>query len=203
MYSDDPRDRDPRTARYERDPYGHPDDRYGYPGGGQYYQQPAYDQDPRYAPPPQQAPQKPPRRGPQINAGLYAGGVIASAIVTALAAWLVAWVIRIISERITEMGKLGVWNPMAQDEYWFAVVAVLCALAGGALWYLLQLTTPSPNQFYTWIVGLLIAAAVVVPLALSSEIWVGISTAVEHVVIGVPILVLIRAVGAKSIVGRR
>ncbi|MEU2014048.1 hypothetical protein ABZ529_34665, partial [Nocardia sp. NPDC019302] len=75
-----------------------------------------------------------------------------------------------------------------------------CALLGGVLWYLLRLGTPSPELFFSWIVGILTAAAVIIPLALSSDLWVGISTGIEHLVIGLPIFSLVRMVGAKSIV---
>lgn len=189
----DPRDpRDPRTARYEPGyesqaysrsaPYNDPTEQYA--------------GDPRYRSEPARPKQ---RLGPNINPTMFVGGVVMTGVVTGLAAWLVAWVIRAIVERINEAGKFGVWNPVARDEIWFAVVGFLCALAAGALWYVLQLVTPSPDQFFRWIVGLLIAAAVIVPLVLSAEISVGIATAVLHLVIGIPILALVPAMGHKSI----
>jgi hypothetical protein len=187
-YSADPYARDPYASDpYKQDPYA-PDPYAQDPGHQQQY----------VAEPARRAP-RPPRRGPQINIGLFIGGVVATAVVTALASWLVAWIIRVISQRITETGKLGVWNPVSQDEYWFAVVGGLCALFAGALWYVLQLTTPSPDQFYAWIVGLLVIAAVILPLLLSREISTGIGTAVMHLVIGLPILFLIRAMGSRSV----
>ncbi|MEU1960894.1 DUF6069 family protein [Nocardia sp. NPDC019304] len=143
-----------------------------------------------------------PRQEPDVNIGMFVGGVVAAAVVTALAAWLCAWIIEIIATRVSESGKFGVWNPMAQDAYWFAVVAFICALLGGVLWYLLRLGTPSPELFFGWIVGILTAAAVIIPLALSSDLWIGISTGIEHLVIGLPIFSLVRMVGAKSIVYR-
>ncbi|GAC69763.1 DUF6069 family protein [Gordonia soli] len=135
---------------------------------------------------------------PNVNPTLFVGGVVMTGVVTGLAAWLVAWIIRTIVERVNEAGKFGVWNPVARDEIWFAVVGFLCALAAAALWYVLQLVTPSPDQFFRWIVGLLVVASVIVPLLLSSEISVGIGTAVMHLVIGLPILALIPAMGHKS-----
>ncbi|GAA1455686.1 DUF6069 family protein [Williamsia maris] len=214
MYPNDPRD--PRTRAYEQQPYQdqYGNDQYGQAQygkdsyAGDRYAADNYYDDRRRTADPYQAPAaersrsrapKPPRRGPRINAGLFAGGVLATAVVTALAAWLVAWIIRVISQRITETGKLGVWNPVAQDEYWFAVVGALCALLAGALWYVLQLTTPSPDQFFGWIVGLLIVAAVLLPLLLSQEWTSAIGTAVMHLVIGLPILFLVRAMGSKSL----
>lgn len=211
MYPNDPYDNrrrdsggtwdDNRTRAYSADPYARD------PYAQDPYAQDPYAQDPYgdparrqpYAAEPARRPPRPPRRGPQINIGLFIGGVVATAVVTALASWLVAWIIRVISERITETGKFGVWNPVSQDEYWFAVVGGLCALFAGALWYVLQMTTPSPDQFYAWIVGLLVIAAVILPLLLSREISTGIGTAVMHLVIGLPILFLIRAMGSRSV----
>ncbi|WP_030174096.1 MULTISPECIES: hypothetical protein [Actinomycetes] len=196
MYPNDPYDPNkPRTARFDR----------GYEPESQAYSQ-AYDQgapppDPYYAaaPPPATPPRRRPATNrPQVNPTMFIGGVLATAIVTGLAAWLVAWIIRLIIERVNETGKLGVWNPMANDEYWFAIVAFLCALFAGALWYVLQLTTPSPSQFFSWIVGLLILAAILIPLLLSRDWTTGISTAIMHAVIGIPILLLIPAMGTKS-----
>ncbi|MCZ4552885.1 hypothetical protein [Gordonia rubripertincta] len=200
MYPNDPNK--PRTARYDR---GYDPDPQAY--SQSYPQQPGYDQgygqqppaDQYYAAAPAgQPPRRPKSNRPQVNPTMFIGGVLATAIVTGLAAWLVAWLIRLVIERVNETGKLGVWNPMANDEYWFAVVAFLCALFAGALWYVLQLATPSPNQFFSWIVGLLIIAAVLIPLLLSRDWTTGISTAIIHAVIGLPILFLVPAMGTKS-----
>ncbi len=216
-----PRDpRDQHTARYEpgyqpgnyREP-GYGRDRgydapqqpgYGYPQP-EYPNRPPEYRDPRpeyaeYAEYPDRRPRQ--RQGPELDPGKFIGGVLAAAVVTALAAWLCAWIIQVIATRVTQSGKFGVWNPMAQDAYWFAVVAFLCAVLAGALWYLLRMGTPTPGLFFTWIVGILTAAAVVIPLVLSEDVWVGISTAIEHLVIGLPILSLVRMVGAKSLVYR-
>lgn len=194
MYPNDPNK--PRTQRYDQgydpDPqaYSQSYPQQGYPQGqpaDQYYAAAA------------QPPRRPKSNRPQVNPTMFIGGIFATAIVTGLAAWLVAWIVRLIIERVNETGKLGVWNPMANDEYWFAVVAFLCAIFAGALWYVLQLATPSPNQFFSWIVGLLIIAAVLIPLLLSRDWTTGISTAIIHAVIGLPILFLVPAMGTKSI----
>jgi len=129
---------------------------------------------------------------------MFVGGVVMSGVVTGLAAWLAAFIIRAIVDQVNESGKYGIWNPVARDEYWFAVVGFLCALAAGALWYVLQISTPSPDQFYTWIVGLLVAAAVIIPLVLSAQVSVKIGTAVMHLIIGLPLLTLIPAMGRKT-----
>lgn len=189
-YGQDPYRRDPQdaagTARYESDYY--PSQAYSA----------AYD---AHSPAPQ-APRPGPSRkpvAPRVNPTLFIGGVVMTGLITGLAAWLVAWILRTIAERVNAAGQFGVWNPLARDEYWFAIVAFLCALAAAALWYVLQIVTPSPDQFYRWTVCLLLAAAVIIPLLLSQEISVGLATAAMHLVIGVPILALIPTVGRKSI----
>jgi membrane associated rhomboid family serine protease len=129
----------------------------------------------------------------------FAGGVVMTGVVTGLAAWLVAWIISAFVEKVNESGKLGVWNPVAASEIWFGVVGFLCALAAGALWYVLQLITPAPNQFYRWIVGLLLVAAVLIPILTYQQTSVGIETAILHFVIGLPPLTIIPAMGIKSL----
>jgi hypothetical protein len=167
-----PRDpRDQYTARYEP---GYPPGNYSNPEYGGNHGYDAYQQADYPAPRPR------PRREPDLDIGKFAGGVFAAAVVTALAAWLCAWIIEVIATRVTQSGRFGVWNPMAEDAYWFAVAAFICALLAGVLWYLLRLGTPSPELFFTWIVGILTAAAMIVPLVLSSDLWVGISTGIEH-----------------------
>ncbi|MEV6337605.1 hypothetical protein AB0M12_23135 [Nocardia vinacea] len=195
-----PRDpRDQHTAHYEA---GYHPGNYREPG---YSQDHGYSQDQGYSTYQQSEypdRQTRPHQGPDVNIGMFVGGVFASAVVTTLAAWLCAWIIEIIATRVTESNNFGVWNPMAQDAYWFAAVAFICTLLAGVLWYLLRLGTPSPELFFNWIVGILTAAAVIIPLALSSHLWVGISTAIEHLVIGLPILSMVGMVGAKSVVNR-
>lgn len=200
----DPRDpRDPGTARYETG-YSGDSQAYSraqpYPATGGYGDSQADSRARSYPATSGYGEPQPRRRlGPNVNPTLFVGGVVMTGVVTGLAAWLVAWVLRTIVERINDTGKFGVWNPMSRDEIWFGVVAFLCALAAGALWYVLQMVTPAPGQFFRWIVALLVAASVIVPLLLSAEISVGIATAIVHLVIGLPILALIPAMGNKSV----
>ncbi|MCR5980019.1 hypothetical protein GDN83_20130 [Gordonia jinghuaiqii] len=196
--------RDPRTARYES---GYNPDSRAYSQHNDPYQADPYAADPYAADPYAQnahgayeQPRPPkPRRGPDINPVMFAGGVVMTGVVTGLAAWLVAWIIAAFIEKVNESGKLGVWNPVAASEIWFGVVGFVCALAAGALWYVLQLITPSPNQFYRWIVALLLVAAVLIPILTYQQTSVGIETAILHLVIGLPPLTIIPAMGMKSL----
>lgn len=202
MTNYDPRDpryqarKNPPTQAYSQAndyEYGYTEQQYAQPAYQEHgYQQQGYQQ-------PQAAPKKrAPRRGPDIDPVMFCGGVLMTGVVTGLAAWLVGWIIRTVTQKVNDSGKLGIWNPLAQDELWFALVGFVAALLGGALWYLLQIATPAPNQFYRWVVGLLIAASVVIPLALSAEISTGIGTAIMHLIIGLPVLTLIPTMGNAS-----
>lgn len=152
------------------------------------------------APAPQQpAPQK--KKSPvepQVNPVLFSGGVVMTGVVTGLAAWLVAWIIGAIVDRVNATGKFSAGNPIINDPWWFAIAGFLCALFAGALWYVLHLITPAPGSFYRWIVLLLIAAAVIVPLIVYTDIAAGISSAVLHLIIGLPILTLIPTMARQS-----
>lgn len=140
-----------------------------------------------------------PRRGPDLDPVMFAGGVVMTGVVTGLAAWLVSWIIGLISRAANATGNLGSWSPLDPGgEYWFALAGFLAALVGGALWYVLQLITPTPDSFYRWIVGLLIIAAFVVPLAADADIWRGLTSGVIHVCIGIPVLSLIPTMGNRS-----
>ncbi|GAC56739.1 hypothetical protein GOHSU_12_01290 [Gordonia hirsuta DSM 44140 = NBRC 16056] len=140
-----------------------------------------------------------PRRGPDLDPVMFAGGVVMTGVVTGLAAWLVSWIIGLISRAANATGNLGTWSPLDPGgEYWFALAGFLAALVGGALWYVLQLITPTPDSFYRWIVGLLIIAAFVVPLAADADIWRGLTSGVIHVCIGIPVLSLIPTMGNRS-----
>ncbi|GAA3048322.1 hypothetical protein GCM10010528_29410 [Gordonia defluvii] len=193
----DPRGNNPGTRAYTQ------------PAQPPMYPRESHEGQPHYpapvpAPAPESAPAPaPPRapvvRAPNLNPVMFIGGVVMTGVVVALAVWLVAWIMRTIASRVNETGTLGVWNPLEQSEVWFALVGFLCALLAAALWYVLQLITPAPGSFFTWIVGLLLLAAVVIPVLLATgDLVAGICTSILHLVIGLPILALIPMVGRQS-----
>lgn len=188
------------------------------------YAQPQY-QEPRQSP--YQAPQQPqsyqaapptaaqqpaaakaprPSRAPDVDPVKFGGGVLMTGVVTGLAAWLVAWIVRTVAEKMSASDTVNdylVPPNLPNDEMWFAIVGFVAALLAGALWYVLQIMTPAPDSFYTWIVALLVVAAVVIPLLVASDILTGICTALVHLVIGLPILFLIPTMGHSSMQGQR
>ncbi|MFT3714688.1 MAG: hypothetical protein QM774_01710 [Gordonia sp. (in: high G+C Gram-positive bacteria)] len=202
----DPNRQNPATRAYSEQYPEYPQTQYTDQYGQTQYSQAQYGQ-PDY--PPTQygaapAPAKP-SRGPDVDPVMFTGGVLMTGVVTGLAAWLVAWIIRTVAQQINDSGKLGIWNPLGESEFWYAIVGFLAALFAGALWYVLQMITPTPNSFYRWVVGLLVAAAAIIPLvaSLSSEVSQGIATAIIHLTIGLPVLALIPQMGAQSSKRRR
>ncbi|GAB08750.1 hypothetical protein GOARA_019_00320 [Gordonia araii NBRC 100433] len=187
----DPRDQFPGTRAYTQ-----ANQQPGHPGQGQ--AQPQYAESGQWDQP-DQRPRAPRVPAPTLNPLLFAGGVVMTGVVVALAVWLVAWIMRTVANRVNETQTLGVWNPLEQSELWFALVGFLCALLAAGLWYVLQVVTPAPASFFRWIVGLLVVAAVLVPILLAtSDLVAGICTALVHLVIGLPILALIPMVGRQS-----
>jgi len=60
--------------------------------------------------------------------------------------------------------------------------------------------TPTPNSFYRWVVGLLVLAAVLIPLiaSINTDFGSGVVTAIIHLCIGLPVLTLIPTMGNQS-----
>ena len=128
--------------------------------------------------------------GPGIEIGKFAGSAIATALVAAIAGWLVAWIVDAVFQRFgTE------WATGGNTPTMYAIYGAVAALLAGLLWYLLLVGTPDPDKFFSWIAGLLIVAAVVLPLLLVTPIRDGIASAIVHLMIGLPILALTGAFG--------
>jgi hypothetical protein len=82
----------------------------------------------------------------------------------------------------------------------YAVTAFVLGLAATGLAHLLSVTTPRPRSFFTWIVGLVTVAAMIVPFAFEGDLVGKISTSVINLVIGVSIASLLNSVLARTVV---
>jgi uncharacterized protein DUF6069 len=81
----------------------------------------------------------------------------------------------------------------------YAVTAAVLALAATGLAHVLALTTPRPEAFFSWIVGLATVVGVAIPLG-SSGTWADrFATALVDLVIGLCILSLVRSMLARAI----
>ncbi|UVE94945.1 hypothetical protein [Dietzia sp. B32] len=132
-----------------------------------------------------------PRRGPALDVGKFAGSVAATALVAAIAGWLIAWIVEAVFSRFGHQ-----WANGGNTPTMYAVYGAVAAILAGVLWYLLLIGTANPQQFYSWTVGLLIVAAVALPLLVTVPFLDGLAAAVVHLFIGLPILALTSAFSA-------
>ncbi len=79
---------------------------------------------------------------------------------------------------------LGLTDSLAFN---YAFTAFLLALAACGIGHLLSLTTPRPRVFFSWIVGLVTVAAMVVPFAGDASLGSRLSTAVINLVVGLAV----------------
>ena len=129
-------------------------------------------------------------------ARLWAGGVA-----TAVVAALIAVVGILLARGVLEVPVLspkgeGVWGNANTTTYALASGAV--ALAATGLMQLLSVTTPRFRTFFTWIMVLLTAIAVVVPMSLAVAWENKLATAVINLVIGIAITSILNGVARSA-----
>jgi hypothetical protein len=126
---------------------------------------------------------------------LWAGGV-ASAVVAAL----VALVGVVVCEQVLDLEMVPPpLVPIGQSlAVQYAFTAAVLALAATGVAHVLALTTPRPEAFFSWIVGLATVVGVAVSLGSSGSWAARFATAVVNLVIGLCILTLVRSVLART-----
>jgi hypothetical protein len=142
-------------------------------------------------------------RGPVNARRLWAAGV-ATAVVAALIALVGVLVVRAAL-------RIALYAPPEAGAFGDGSTILLClaaaaaALAATGLMHLLLLSTPSPLSYFSWIVGLATAAAVVLPVLSGGPLAVAFAQAVIHLVIGLAIgsLVTSAALSATRTVSAR
>lgn len=129
--------------------------------------------------------------GPVVNTGrLWAGG-----LATAVVAALVALVGVLIARAILPSSRAFDNN----DAVLLCLVAAAAALAATGLAHLLLVSTPRPLAYLGWIIGLVTAAAVVLPFTTGGALEVKIATAAINLVIGVSIGSLVTGAAAAAV----
>jgi hypothetical protein len=130
--------------------------------------------------------------------GQYWAGVAATAIVAALIALVGILICRwTLSIPILAPSGDGAWGSAHTGEY--VLGAVGATVVGGALLYLLMLSTPQPGLFFGWIIGLATLAAVVYPFSTGAPLEQKAATGVVNLVLGVAIGTLLTGVGARAV----
>jgi len=140
----------------------------------------------------------PPAR-PSVDAGrLWAGG-LATAIVAALIAVLGILIARgIFDVPVLAPKESGSWGNANTLTY--AAAAFGAALVATGLMHLLLLSTPSPFQFFGWIVLLLTAVAAAAPFATGAAMSAKVATAIINAIIGLAIFALTESSARRSLV---
>jgi hypothetical protein len=174
-------------------------DEYGAPAGGPV---------PPGGPYPQGGPVPPggpvpgaPDRPPIDATRLWAGG-LATAVVAALIALVGVLIVRAVL-------KIALYAPKEAGAFGDGDTIVLCvaaaaaALAATGLVHLLLLATPRPLSYFSWIVGLQTAVAVVMPLLAGIPLAIALAQSVIHLVIGLAIGSLVGGAASSAIRVRR
>lgn len=127
---------------------------------------------------------------------LWAGGV-ATAVVAALVAVVGLLIARGLfgAEVLAPKGN-GIWGNANTVTY--ALCAAAAALLATGLMHLLSLATPAPGQFFGWIMALITAIAIVLPLTLSVRLDAKIATALINLAIGGIITILVSTVATAA-----
>jgi hypothetical protein len=128
---------------------------------------------------------------------LWAGGV-ATAVVAALIALagilIVRWLFTI---PMLAPKQSGAWGNASTGAY--VASAAGAALVATALMHLLLLTTPRPQVFFNWIIGLATVVAVVFPFSTTAPLAQKAATGVVNLVLGFAIGTLITGVAGRAI----
>jgi hypothetical protein len=136
-------------------------------------------------------------RSPSINATRLWSGGLATAVVAALIALVGVLIVRALL-------RIDLYAPRDAGAFGSSDTAVLCATAAVAalvatgLAHLLLLSTPRPLTYFSWIVGLVTAAAVVSPFTYAPSISLALTQAVIHLVVGAAIGSLVSGAAANA-----
>jgi hypothetical protein len=123
-------------------------------------------------------------------------------VATAVVAGLIALVGVLVSRWLFAIPLLAPERDGAYgDAHTTAVVlvAAAAALVGTAALNLLLLSTPRPQAFFSWIIGLVTVLAVILPFRTTAPLSAKIATAVVTLVIGLAIGSLLSSVATRSV----
>jgi hypothetical protein len=128
---------------------------------------------------------------------LWAGGV-ATAFVAALVAAVGVLFSSVMDIKLVRLPLLlQITDSLALN---YAATAFVFALAATGLAHLLTVSTPRPSVFFSWIVGLVTVAMMVMPFAFDASTASKVSTALINMIIGIAIGSLLSAVLARTVV---
>jgi Family of unknown function (DUF6069) len=134
---------------------------------------------------------------PGIDAGRLWSGGVATAVVAALMAIVGLLIARgLFGVAVLAPKGDGIWGNANTPTY--AIISALAALAATGLMHLLSVATPTPGQFFGWIMVLVTLIAVVLPLTLTVEPSAKIATALINLVLGLAIATIVSNMAASA-----
>jgi uncharacterized protein DUF6069 len=143
---------------------------------------------------PAHSPDRPVVDGVRLWVGGLLAGVVAAGV--AIVGLLIArgiFDIRVFVPR----GDRALFNP---SSMWYSGAAFVAAVvATGLLYLLLVATAPAPFAFFSWIVGLATAIAVIVPFTTKAAFESQIATATINLAIGITLLSVLSTVGHSAL----
>ena len=132
------------------------------------------------------------------DSGQFWAGAVATAVIAALIALVGILISRwTLGIPILAPAGDGAWGNAHTGEY--VLLAACVALVTAGLLYLLMLSTPQPDVFFRWIIGLVTLIAVVYPFSSSAPLDQKVATAIVNLVLGVAIASLLTATAARAI----
>lgn len=149
--------------------------------------------------PPSQPSQPMPPTQPTVNAGrLWAGGGAAAVVAALLAVAGIVIARGIFNVPILAPEGDGVWGDAS--TWWYALWAAAAGLLATAVAHVLLLTTPQPQTFFGWIIGLATVIAALWPFTSGADLDTKIVTMLINLVIGIAIGSLVSAVARSAVV---
>lgn len=139
---------------------------------------------------------------PPVDAARLWSGGLATAVVAALIALVGVLVAR-------TFAQVALFAPREAGAFGDSSTILLCAVAAAAalaatgLAHLLLLGAPQPLSYFSWIVGLVTVAAVVLPFVSGDPVGIAFAKSVIHLVLGVAIGSLVSGAVASATRGRR
>jgi len=143
--------------------------------------------------------QPPTRLQPTVNAGrLWAGGAAAAVVAALLAVAGIVIARGIFDVPILAPEGDGVWGDAS--TWWYAVWAAVAGLLATAVAHVLALTTPQPQTFFGWIIGLATVIAALWPFTSDAGLDTKLVTMMINLLIGIAIGSLVSTVARSAAV---
>jgi len=138
---------------------------------------------------------------PPLRTTVDAGRLWAGGAATAVVAALIGLVGVLVSQGLLDLDMadpplLPIGTSFAAR---YAVTAAALALVATGLAHLLAVTTPRPQAFFSWIIGLGTVVGVVLPFTVDATTAGRFATAIVNLVLGVSIASLLRSVLVRTV----